>query len=181
MMRGTWANIRIRNRMAGQEGGLTRLMPEGTEMPIYDAAMRYLTTQTPLIVFAGKDYGTGSSRDWAAKGTMLLGVKAVIAVSFERIHRSNLVGMGVLPLQFPPGTDALTLGLTGSETVSLTGIGEIGGIVQPGQSISLRIDRADGSVVTVALTLRLDNEMEIEYYRHGGILHKVLRQRLVAQ
>ncbi len=178
MMRGTFANIRIRNRMTGQEGGLTRLMPEGTEMPIYDAAMRYLTTKTPLIVFAGKDYGTGSSRDWAAKGTMLLGVKAVIAVSFERIHRSNLVGMGVLPLQFPEGTDAITLGLDGSETITLTGIN---GILQPGQPMPLRIDRADGSVAVVTLHLRLDNDMEIEYYRHGGILHKVLRQRLAAQ
>ncbi len=178
MMRGTFANIRIRNRMASREGGLTRLMPEGTEMPIYDAAMRYMKTATPLIVFAGKDYGTGSSRDWAAKGTMLLGVKAVIAVSFERIHRSNLVGMGVLPLQFPTGTDIATLGLDGSETVSLTGID---GNLQPGQPVPLRIDRADGSSETITVTLRLDNDMEIEYYRHGGILHKVLRQRLAGK
>ena len=178
MMRGTFANIRIRNRMASREGGLTRLMPEGTEMPIYDAAMRYMTTATPLIVFAGKDYGTGSSRDWAAKGTMLLGVKAVIAVSFERIHRSNLVGMGVLPLQFPAGTDVATLGLDGSETIGLTGID---GTLQPGQPVPLRIDRADGSSLAITLILRLDNDMEIEYYRHGGILHKVLRQRLAGR
>ena len=178
MMRGTFANIRIRNRMASREGGLTRLMPEGTEMPIYDAAMRYMKTATPLIVFAGKDYGTGSSRDWAAKGTMLLGVKAVIAVSFERIHRSNLVGMGVLPLQFPAGPDAVSLGLDGSETITLTGIDDP---LQPGQPVPLRIERADGNIVMVNLTLRLDNDMEIEYYRHGGILHKVLRQRLAAK
>ncbi len=178
MMRGTFANIRIRNRMVEQEGGLTRLMPEGTEMPIYDAAMRYLATGTPLIVFAGKDYGTGSSRDWAAKGTMLLGVKAVIAVSFERIHRSNLVGMGVLPLQFPEGTDSVSLALDGSETVDLTGIN---GTLQVGQPVSLRINRANGTSEVVALHLRLDNDMEIEYYCHGGILNKVLRQRLAAQ
>jgi len=177
MMRGTFANIRIRNRMVRCEGGLTRLMPAGTEMPIYDAAMRYQAAGTPLVIFAGKDYGTGSSRDWAAKGTMLLGVKAVTAASFERIHRSNLVGMGVLPLQFDEGTDAASLGLDGSETVSLTGIS---GPLSPGQAVALRIDRADGRTETVNVTLRLDNDMEIDYYRHGGILHKVLRQRLAA-
>ena len=178
MMRGTFANIRIKNRMVEREGGFTRLWPEGTEMPIYDAAMRYQATNTPLIVFAGRDYGTGSSRDWAAKGTMLLGVKAVIAASFERIHRSNLVGMGVLPLQFPEGTDGATLGLTGSETVSLSGISDQ---LTPGQLVPLRIDRADGRFETIMVTLRLDNAMEIDYYRHGGILHKVLRQRMAAQ
>ena len=178
MMRGTFANIRIKNRMVEREGGFTRLWPEGTEMPIYDAAMRYQATNTPLIVFAGRDYGTGSSRDWAAKGTMLLGVKAVIAASFERIHRSNLVGMGVLPLQFPEGMDGATLGLTGSETVSLSGISDQ---LTPGQLVPLRIDRADGRFETIMVTLRLDNAMEIDYYRHGGILHKVLRQRMAAQ
>ena len=178
MMRGTWANIRIRNRMVNREGGWTRLWPEGVEMPIYDAAMRYQAQGRPLVVFAGRDYGTGSSRDWAAKGTMLLGVRAVIAASFERIHRSNLVGMGVLPLQFPEGTDAGTLELDGSETISLGGIG---GQLSPGQKITLRIDRADGRCATAEVLLRLDNAMEIDYYRHGGILHKVLRQRLQQQ
>jgi len=175
MMRGTFANIRIRNRMVEREGGWTRHWPEGEEMPIYEAAMRYREKGTPLVIFAGRDYGTGSSRDWAAKGTLLLGVRAVVAVSFERIHRSNLVGMGVLPLQFAEGTDAASLGLDGSETVSLTGIG---GELVPGQQLSLRIDRADGRSDIVPVRLRLDNAMEIDYYHQGGILHKVLRQRL---
>jgi aconitate hydratase len=175
MMRGTFANIRIKNQMVEREGGYTRAWPEGVEMPIYDAAMHYQEAGTPLVVFAGKDYGTGSSRDWAAKGTMLLGVRAVIAASFERIHRSNLVGMGVLPLQFPEGVDARRLGLDGSEIISLTGLADS---LVPGRKVSLRIDRADGRTETTELLLRLDNGMEIEYYRHGGILHKVLRQRL---
>ena len=178
MMRGTFANIRIKNRMVEREGGWTRLWPEGLEMPIYDAAMRYQDTGTPLVVFAGKDYGTGSSRDWAAKGTMLLGVRAVIAASFERIHRSNLVGMGILPLQFPDGMDVDSLSLEGSETISLDGIK---GQLAPGQKMRLRIDRANGRSETVEILLRLDNEMEIDYYRHGGILHKVLRQRLTGK
>ena len=175
MMRGTFANIRIRNRMVDREGGWTRYWPASEEMPIYEAAMHYRQTGVPLVVFAGRDYGTGSSRDWAAKGTMLLGIKAVIAVSFERIHRSNLVGMGVLPLQFPEGTDASTLGLDGSETVSITGIDND---LTPGRQVALRIDHADGHSATVCVRLRLDNDMEIDYYRQGGILHKVLRQRL---
>ena len=175
MMRGTFANIRIKNRMVDREGGLTKHWPGGEEMTIYDAAMRYQREQTPLVLFAGTDYGTGSSRDWAAKGTMLLGVRAVIAASFERIHRSNLVGMGVLPLQFPEGMDAASLGLDGSETVSLTGLD---GQLQPGQKIALVITRADGTHTPVDVRLRLDNAMELEYYRHGGILQKVLRQRL---
>ena len=175
MMRGTFANIRIKNRMVEREGGLTRYWPSGEEMAIYDAAMRYQEEKTPLVIFAGKDYGTGSSRDWAAKGTMLLGVKAVIASSFERIHRSNLVGMGVLPLQFPEGVDAQSLGLNGSETVSLTGLD---GQLVPGQKVPVHILRADGGQTTVDVRLRLDNTMEIDYYRQGGILHKVLRQRL---
>ena len=178
MMRGAFANIRIRNQMVDREGGWTRYWPEGEEMPIYEAAVRYRQAGVPLVIFAGKDYGTGSSRDWAAKGTLLLGVKAVVAVSFERIHRSNLVGMGVLPLQFPQGMDAATLGLDGSETVSLTGID---GDLKPGQQVSLRIDRADGRSETAQVWLRLDNAMEIDYYRQGGILHKVLRQRLRQQ
>jgi aconitate hydratase len=178
MMRGTFANIRIKNRMVDREGGWTRVWPEGLEMPIYDAAMRYRQTGTPLVIFAGKDYGSGSSRDWAAKGTMLLGVRAVIAASFERIHRSNLVGMGVLPLQFPEGTDATTLVLDGSEIISLSGLA---GPLTPGQTVELRIDRADGRRRIIPAILRLDNGMEIDYYRHGGILHKVLRQRLAIQ
>ncbi|WP_319587206.1 aconitate hydratase AcnA [uncultured Desulfobulbus sp.] len=175
MMRGTFANIRIKNRMVEREGGWTQLWPEDVEMPIYDAAMRYQQTGTPLVIFAGKDYGSGSSRDWAAKGTMLLGVRAVIAASFERIHRSNLVGMGVLPLQFPEGTDATTLVLDGSEIISLSGLA---GPLTPGQTVELCIDRADGRRRIIPAILRLDNGMEIDYYRHGGILHKVLRQRL---
>jgi aconitate hydratase len=175
MMRGTFANIRIKNRMVEREGGYTKSWPEGVEMPIYDAAMHYQEVGIPLVICAGKDYGTGSSRDWAAKGTMLLGVKAVIAASYERIHRSNLVGMGVLPLQFPEGVDAQSLGLNGSETISIVGIADQ---MIPGQKVSLRIDRADGRTETTEVLLRLDNAMEIDYYRHGGILQKVLRQRM---
>lgn len=175
MMRGTFANIRIKNRMVEREGGSTKAWPEGVEMPIYDAAMHYQEVGTPLVVFAGKDYGTGSSRDWAAKGTMLLGVRTVIAASYERIHRSNLVGMGVLPLQFPEGVDAQSLGLDGSEIISIVGIADQ---MIPGQKVSLRIDRADGRTETTEVLLRLDNAMEIDYYRHGGILQKVLRQRM---
>ncbi|MGE4560641.1 MAG: aconitate hydratase AcnA [Desulfobulbus sp.] len=175
MMRGTFANIRIKNRMVDREGGYTKAWPEGVEMPVYDAAMHYQEAGTPLVLFAGKDYGTGSSRDWAAKGTMLLGVKAVIASSFERIHRSNLVGMGVLPLQFAGGVDALSLDLNGSEIITITGM--TGNLI-PGQKVHLRIDRTDGRTETTEVLLRLDNAMEIDYYRQGGILHKVLRQRL---
>ena len=175
MMRGTFANIRIRNRMVDREGGWTRYWPGGEEMPIFDAAMRYRQAGIPLVVFAGRDYGTGSSRDWAAKGTVLLGVRAVVAASFERIHRSNLVGMGVLPLQFPEGMDGASLELNGSETVSLT---DISGDLTPGRQTALRIDRADGRGTTIQVRLRLDNAMEIDSYRQGGILHKVLRQRL---
>ncbi|MCL1979497.1 MAG: aconitate hydratase AcnA, partial [Proteobacteria bacterium] len=152
MMRGTFANIRIRNRMVDREGGWTKHWPGGEEMPIFDAANRYQQDQVELVVFAGKDYGTGSSRDWAAKGTLLLGVKAVIAASFERIHRSNLVGMGVLPLQFSEGMDATSLGLDGSEIVSLTGIN---GELIPNQQVALRIDRTNGRNETVQVRLRL--------------------------
>jgi aconitate hydratase len=178
MMRGTFANIRIKNRMVDRDGGWTKLWPTATEMPIYDAAMEYRTSSTPLVIFAGRDYGTGSSRDWAAKGTMLLGVRTVIATSFERIHRSNLVGMGVLPLQFPEGVDAESLQLDGSEIITLSGLSDQ---LTPGQNVALHIARADGRTETALVRLRLDNEMEIDYYRHGGILHKVLRQRLAAQ
>jgi aconitate hydratase len=173
MMRGTFANIRIRNELApGTEGGLTRHMPDGEQMPIYDAAMKYRDDGVPLVVMAGKEYGTGSSRDWAAKGTRLLGVRAVVAESFERIHRSNLVGMGVLPLLFPEGVNRTTLGLDGTETVDITGIE--GGIT-PGMNVPCTITRADGSSETIELRCRIDTAEEVEYFRHGGILHYVLR------
>jgi len=176
MMRGTFANIRLRNEMVpGREGGWTRLMPEGEIMPIFDAAMAYRERGTPLLVIGGREYGTGSSRDWAAKGTLLLGVRAVIAESFERIHRANLVGMGVLPLTFPEGVTRATLGLDGSETFDLTGLEEG---LRPRATLRLTILRADGSRQEVALLCRLDTEDEVEYYRHGGILHYVLRQLL---
>jgi len=178
MMRGTFANIRLKNEMVpGSSGGVTRLMPTGEEMPIYDAAMRYVAAGTPLVVIAGKEYGTGSSRDWAAKGTRLLGVKAVIVESFERIHRSNLVGMGVLPLQFPAGVTRKTLGLTGEETFDLTGLSHD---LQPGMTVTLTIHRLDSSQDSVPLLCRIDTLDEVDYYRNGGILHGVLRQLLAA-
>ncbi|MBD2257603.1 aconitate hydratase AcnA [Pseudanabaena sp. FACHB-2040] len=178
MMRGTFANIRLTNEMVpGSSGGVTKHMPDGTEMSIYDAAMQYQAEGTPLIVFAGKEYGTGSSRDWAAKGTRLLGVKAVVAESFERIHRSNLVGMGLLPLQFVEGCDRNTLNLDGSETFDLTGLSQG---IQPGMIVTLVIHRADGSHEEVPLVCRIDTLDEVEYYRNGGILHYVLRQLLAA-
>ncbi len=176
MMRGTFANIRLRNEMVpGKEGGWTRLMPEGEVMPIFDAAMAYRQRGTPLLVIGGREYGTGSSRDWAAKGTLLLGVRAVIAESFERIHRANLVGMGVLPLTFPEGVTRKTLGLDGSATFDLAGL-EAG--LRPRMPVRMTIHRADGSQQEVELLCRLDTEDEVEYYRHGGILHYVLRQLL---
>ena len=173
MMRGTFANVRIRNEMApGTEGGVTRHMPDGRTTSMFDAAADYAAEDTPLVVIAGKEYGTGSSRDWAAKGTRLLGVKAVIAESFERIHRSNLVGMGVLPLLFPDGVTRQTLALDGSEVIDLTGVA---GGVTPGMTVACRITRADGSVETLNLNCRIDTAEEAEYFRHGGILHYVLR------
>jgi len=179
MVRGTFANVRIKNLMVpGMEGGVTSLEPTREQMPIYDASVHYQAAGVPLVVFAGQEYGTGSSRDWAAKGTLLLGVKAVIAESFERIHRSNLVGMGVLPLQFKDGTNAATLGLDGSETFDINGLQ--GGEIMPRQDVSLRIRRSGGEEVEVPLTLRIDTPIEIEYYRHGGILPFVLRQ-LISQ
>jgi aconitate hydratase len=178
MMRGTFANIRLQNEMVpGTAGGVTQHMPDGTEMSIYDAAMQYQAAGTPLVVIAGKEYGTGSSRDWAAKGTRLLGVKAVVAESFERIHRSNLVGMGVLPLQFQPGSDRTTLGLDGSETFDITGLSHG---IQPGMTLTLTVHRADGSQTEVPVLCRIDTLDEVEYYRNGGILHYVLRQLLAA-
>jgi len=176
MMRGTFANVRIRNLMvAGTEGGVTVHRPDGERMSIYDAAMKYQGEGTPLVVFAGQEYGTGSSRDWAAKGTRLLGVKAVIAQSFERIHRSNLVGMGVLPCQFKEGTNAASLNLDGTETFDVTGLE---GGVKPQQDVTLVIHRGDGPIEQVAVTLRIDTPIEIDYYLHGGILPYVLRELL---
>jgi aconitate hydratase A / 2-methylisocitrate dehydratase len=178
MMRGTFANIRIRNEMVpGVEGGMTRLMPEGTVMPIYDAAMEYKKRGTPLVIFGGKEYGTGSSRDWAAKGTLLLGVKAVIVESFERIHRSNLVGMGVLPLQFREGVSRQSLKLTGNEILDVIGV-EAG--LKPRMTLTLRIHDADGGVREEPVICRIDTLDEVEYFRHGGILQYVLRSLLKA-
>ncbi len=172
MVRGTFANIRLKNEMVpGSSGGVTRYMPEGTEMSIYDAAMRYQAAKVPLVVFAGKEYGTGSSRDWAAKGTRLLGVRAVVAESFERIHRSNLVGMGILPLQFQPGMNRTTLKLDGTETFDLTG-----DEVQPGMTVTLTVHRVDGSSDSIPLLCRIDTLDEVEYFHNGGILQYVLRQ-----
>jgi aconitate hydratase len=171
MMRGTFANIRIRNRMLdGVEGGMTR-GPEGSVEPIYDAAMAYQGQGTPLIVLAGKEYGTGSSRDWAAKGTILLGVRAVLAESFERTHRSNLVGMGVLPLQFADGESAATYDLDGSETFSIAGIADI----EPRQDVTVKVMRASGETLDIVARCRIDTYNELEYYRSGGILQYVLR------
>ena len=179
MMRGTFANIRIQNRMVEQEGGFTRFMPDGELMSIFEAAMKYREQGRALVIFAGEDYGTGSSRDWAAKGTLLLGVKAVFAQSFERIHRSNLVGMGVLPLQFEPGENAATLGVDGSRTITILGLGN--GLT-PGGRVRVQVDRKDGKKPTFfSAIVRLDNQVELEYYRHGGILHKVLRRMLVRE
>ncbi|HNG93999.1 MAG TPA: aconitase family protein, partial [Acidobacteriota bacterium] len=174
MMRGTFANVRIKNLMVpGVEGGVTVYQPEGERLAIYDAAVKYMAAGTPLVVIAGQEYGTGSSRDWAAKGTRLLGVKAVVAQSFERIHRSNLVGMGVLPCQFKDGTNAQSLQLDGTETFDLIGLE---GGVKPQQDVTLVIHRASGESTEVPLTLRIDTPIEIDYYLHGGILPYVLRQ-----
>jgi aconitate hydratase len=176
MTRGTFANVRIKNLMlGGEEGGNTLLQPEGTKMAIFDAAAEYRKRGTPLVIIAGQEYGTGSSRDWAAKGTNLLGVKAVIAQSFERIHRSNLVGMGVLPLQFKDGTTAATLKLDGSETCDLVGLDKA---LRPQQDLTLHVTRKGGETLDVPVRCRIDTPIEIDYYQHGGILPYVLRQIL---
>ncbi len=178
-MRGTFANIRIRNEMLrGEEGGNTVHVPSGEKLSIYDAAMRYQAEGTPLVVIAGQEYGTGSSRDWAAKGTNLLGVKAVLAESFERIHRSNLVGMGVLPLQFRAGEDRKVLGLTGTERIDVLGL--TGAQVHPGMTLPLRITREDGQQQQIEVLCRIDTLNEVEYFKAGGILHYVLRQLIAA-
>lgn len=176
-MRGTFANIRIRNHMApGTEGGVTTYLPTDEVMPIYDAAMKYAESDTPLVVLAGKEYGTGSSRDWAAKGSNLLGVKAVIAESFERIHRSNLVGMGVLPLQFADGASWESYGLTGRETFNIVGLSND---IKPQDKVTVEVMREDGSEFSFEAIARLDSLVDVDYYRNGGILQTVLRQIMV--
>jgi len=184
MMRGTFANVRIKNKMippkadgSAVEGGITIHQPSGEQLSIYDAAMKYIAEGTPTMIFAGEEYGTGSSRDWAAKGTQLLGVKAVIARSFERIHRSNLVGMGVLPLQFLADDSVETLGITGNETYDLKGLE---GEIRPQMQATLVIHRADGTTKETSVLLRIDTPIEVDYYKHCGILPFVLRQLLAA-
>jgi aconitate hydratase len=186
MMRGTFANIRLRNLLDGgrgalPEGGVTRYLADGSaeQMSIYDAAMRYMSEGIDLVVLAGKEYGSGSSRDWAAKGTKLLGVRAVIAESFERIHRSNLVGMGVLPLQFPDGQSAVSLGLTGEESFSITGLAEaMADSGSPPREVRVEAQSSAGEPVEFDARVRIDTPREAEYFRHGGILQYVLRALL---
>jgi aconitate hydratase len=176
MMRGTFANVRLRNRLVpGVEGGFTRHLPDGREMSIFDAAMAYADEGVPLIVLAGAEYGTGSSRDWAAKGPALLGIRAVIAVGYERIHRSNLIGMGILPLQFKAGESAESLGLDGTESYEIKGISEG---LSPGGSVRVAATGEAGDAVRFEVEVRLDTEVELDYYRNGGILQTVLRQML---
>jgi aconitate hydratase len=177
MMRGTFANVRLRNRLVPEvEGGVTLHLPDGEQMSIFDAAMRYQEEGTPLLVIAGKEYGTGSSRDWAAKGPRLLGVRAVIAESFERIHRSNLVGMGVLPLELLPGDTAEVLGLTGHEVYDVLGVEEAVAAGRTGFEATVRGETPEGGEISFRVKARLDTPEELEYFRHGGILHYVLRQ-----
>ena len=170
MIRGTFANVRLRNRLVEREGGFTRHFPDGGETTIYEAAMAYASEGVPLVVLAGKEYGSGSSRDWAAKGTALLGVRAVIAEGYERIHRSNLIGMGVLPLQFGEGESAESLGLTGEETID---VGDLAG--GEAQTVSVNAAREGGDPVEFEATVRLDTPNEVRYFQNGGILHRVLR------
>ncbi|MFN7088054.1 MAG: aconitate hydratase, partial [Burkholderiales bacterium] len=178
MMRGTFANVRIKNLMVpGTEGGITIHQPSGEQVSIYEAAMRYKKEGVPLVVFGGDEYGQGSSRDWAAKGPQLLGVRAVIVRNFERIHRANLVFMGVLPLQFKDGASVQSLGIDGSEIIDITGI-EQG--ITPMQDMTMTITRSNGRVDEVPLRLRIDTPIEVDYYRHGGILPYVLRELLAA-
>jgi aconitate hydratase len=174
MMRGTFGNIRIKNKLVEKEGGWTINFITDEKIPIYDAAMNYIEEKIPLIVIAGKDYGMGSSRDWAAKGTQLLGVKAVIAESFERIHRSNLVGMGVLPLQFKQGENPESLGLDGTELYNIIGIKDI----HPFSEVSIKAKKFNGIEIQFKAIIRLDSNIDIEYYQNGGILHTVLRKMI---
>jgi aconitate hydratase len=178
MVRGTFANVRLRNKLApGTEGGVTRLLPEGEQMPIFNASVKYAERGVPLVILAGKEYGSGSSRDWAAKGPKLLGVRAVIAESYERIHRSNLVGMGILPLQFEDGKNAESLGLTGEETYDILGFCErLNSKFENGRTVTVAATSADGKKKTFEARIRIDTPQEIEYYKHGGILQYVLRQ-----
>ncbi|HKL86386.1 MAG TPA: aconitate hydratase, partial [Treponemataceae bacterium] len=175
MVRGTFANIRIQNKLSTKEGGFTRHLPSNKEMSVFDATVKYATESTPLLVLAGKEYGSGSSRDWAAKGTFLLGIKCVLAESYERIHRSNLVGMGVLPLQYKTGDSAQKLGLTGTEIFTIKGIAEN---LSPLKEITISITNENGEEKRFEVIARLDSQIEIEYYRNGGILQYVLRQFL---
>ncbi len=178
MVRGAFANVRLRNKLApGTEGGVTRLLPEGEQMSIFDASRKYAERAVPLMILAGKEYGCGSSRDWAAKGPKLLGVRAVIAESFERIHRSNLVGMGILPLQFADGQNVESLGLTGEETYDFSGLSELlTARFASGKTLPVKATAADGAVKRFDVRVRIDTPQEIEYFRHGGILQYVLRQ-----
>ncbi|HWQ84791.1 MAG TPA: aconitate hydratase, partial [Anaerolineales bacterium] len=180
MTRGTFANIRLKNQLAGgTEGGFTRYLGPGGDpektVSIYEASLRYKNAGIPLIILAGKEYGSGSSRDWAAKGTLLLGVRAVIAESYERIHRSNLVGMGVLPLQFKAGQSVAALGLTGKEAFSILGLDDQ---LQHGSEVTVLVERSDGSELLFQVLVRIDTPIEMSYYRNGGILHTVLRNML---
>jgi aconitate hydratase len=179
MVRGTFANVRLKNKLApGTEGGVTRHLPDGTQMSIFEASERYKAEKVPLLVIAGKEYGSGSSRDWAAKGPMLLGVRAVVAESYERIHRSNLIGMGVLPLQFKPGDNAEKLGLTGEEAYDIKGLAEGTARGLAKREINVAAKASDGKSKIFPVLVRIDTPQEVEYYRHGGILQYVLRQLL---
>jgi aconitate hydratase len=179
MVRGTFANVRLRNKMVNTEGGFTRHLPDGAEMSIFDASEKYRAERVPLVILAGKEYGSGSSRDWAAKGPLLLGVRAVIAESYERIHRSNLVGMGILPLQFLPGENAETLKLTGEEVFEINGIGEVVEKFSSGRRITVRWKR--GNTAEFQAIVRIDTPQEALYYANGGILQYVLRQLLAGK
>jgi aconitate hydratase len=183
MMRGTFANVRIKNRLTpGTEGGYTTYFPENTVMTIYDAAVRYQQDGTPLCILAGKEYGSGSSRDWAAKGPYLQGIRFVLAESYERIHRSNLVGMGILPLQFRDGEDVESLALSGRETFAVLGLGEaIATRFANGRDVTVEAADENGQVKTFSATARIDTPQEVLYYRHGGILQYVLRQLLAGK
>ncbi|RLT11582.1 MAG: aconitate hydratase, partial [Planctomycetota bacterium] len=180
MVRGTFANIRLRNQLApGTEGGVTRLLPEGEVMSIFEASQAYLERGTPLVILAGKEYGSGSSRDWAAKGPMLLGIRMVIAESYERIHRSNLVGMGILPLQFEDGESSASLGLTGEEIFETVGLPSmLDSSFAAGKHLQLKARRSDGTSLEFSARVRIDTPQEIRYYQNGGILPFVLRQLL---
>jgi aconitate hydratase len=180
MVRGTFANVRLRNKMVNTEGGFARHLPDGTEMSIYDASAKYIAEGVPLVILAGKEYGSGSSRDWAAKGPRLLGVQAVIAESYERIHRSNLVGMGILPLQFLPGQNAESLKLTGEEVFEVAGIRALIERFAAGSKITVQSSK-DGGTTQFDAVVRIDTPQEAQYYANGGILQYVLRQLLATK